>query len=86
VSVDGILPSETSEAYTEDHFAGSVVAHGGPAVHQSFVVGVGVVDCARRGAASERRRAGVVNFILRFFRNAVFLKLLKSDSVPQYVI
>lgn len=29
VSVDGILPSETSESYLEDHAAKSEVAHGG---------------------------------------------------------
>jgi hypothetical protein len=47
---------------------------------------VGVVDCARRGAAIAKRMAGVVNFILRFFRNARFLELLKSDPVFRYVI
>jgi hypothetical protein len=63
VSVDGILPSETSELYTEDHFAASEVAHGGP--QASVFVGAGVTDCEKTGAA-RATRAIRLNFMMVF--------------------
>jgi hypothetical protein len=60
VSVDGILPSLSSEAWTLDQRSRAEVAYGS---HQFDVaVGGGVVVCARRGDASARRD-GMRNFI-----------------------
>jgi len=57
VSVDGILPSETSELYTDDHLPRSEVAQGG-------VKGGCVVVCARASgvaaAAAARARVGFI--------------------------
>jgi hypothetical protein len=62
VSVDGILPSLSSEACTLDQRSRAEVAYGS---HQFDVaVGGGVVVCARSGAASARRD-GTRNFIFR---------------------